>query len=49
MISIFDGKIKLSNNLKWKIHGVSSLYVADNSALPYIGAENQILTTIALA
>lgn len=32
-----------------QIHGVSNLYVADNSALPYIGAENQTLTTIALA
>lgn len=32
-----------------QIHGVSGLYVADNSALPYIGAENQTLTTIALA
>lgn len=32
-----------------QIHGVSGLYVADNSALPYIGAENQTLTTVALA
>jgi choline dehydrogenase-like flavoprotein len=32
-----------------QIHGVSGLYVADNSVLPYIGAENQTLTTIALA
>ncbi|WP_307474638.1 GMC oxidoreductase [Paenibacillus harenae] len=32
-----------------QIRGVSGLYVADNSALPYIGAENQTLTTIALA
>ena len=32
-----------------QIQGVSGLYVADNSALPYIGAENQTLTTIALA
>jgi choline dehydrogenase-like flavoprotein len=32
-----------------KIHGVSGLYVADNSALPRIGAENVTLTTIALA
>nr|WP_223192547.1 GMC family oxidoreductase [Paenibacillus sedimenti] len=32
-----------------QIRGVSGLYVADNSALPYIGAENQTLSTIALA
>lgn len=32
-----------------RIHGVTGLYVADNSALPGTGAENQTLTTIALA
>lgn len=32
-----------------QIRGMTGLYVADNSALPYIGAENQTLTTIALA
>ena len=32
-----------------QIRGVSGLYVADNSAVPNIGAENQTLTTIALA
>ncbi|KRE46423.1 2-keto-gluconate dehydrogenase [Paenibacillus sp. Soil522] len=32
-----------------QIHGISGLYVADNSALPDTGAENQTLTTIALA
>lgn len=32
-----------------QVRGVSGLFVADNSALPYIGAENQTLTTIAFA
>lgn len=32
-----------------QIRGISGLFVADNSALPYIGAENPTLTTIALA
>ncbi|MFC5649781.1 GMC oxidoreductase [Paenibacillus solisilvae] len=32
-----------------QIRGASGLYVADNSALPYIGAENPTLTTIAFA
>ncbi|WP_397376170.1 GMC oxidoreductase [Paenibacillus sp. sptzw28] len=32
-----------------QIHGISGLFVADNSALPDTGAENQTLTTIALA
>ncbi|WP_223193050.1 GMC oxidoreductase [Paenibacillus sedimenti] len=32
-----------------QVRGVSGLFVADNSALPYIGAENPTLTTIALA
>lgn len=31
------------------IHGVRGLYAADNSVLPYIGAENVTLTTIAQA
>ncbi|OXM83837.1 GMC oxidoreductase [Paenibacillus rigui] len=31
------------------IHGVSGLYAADNSVLPFIGAENNTLTTIAQA
>ncbi|XEC96264.1 GMC oxidoreductase [Paenibacillus tarimensis] len=32
-----------------QIRGISGLFVADNSALPDTGAENQTLTTIALA
>ncbi|KRE64486.1 GMC oxidoreductase [Paenibacillus sp. Soil750] len=32
-----------------QIHGISGLYVADNSVLPYIGAENLTLTTVAFA
>ncbi len=32
-----------------QIRGISGLFVADNSALPYIGAENPTLTTVALA
>ncbi|WP_425414593.1 GMC oxidoreductase [Paenibacillus harenae] len=32
-----------------QVHGLSGLFVADNSALPNTGAENQTLTTIALA
>lgn len=32
-----------------QIRGVSGLFVADNSALPFIGAEHPTLTTIALA
>jgi choline dehydrogenase-like flavoprotein len=32
-----------------QIRGVSGLFVADNSVLPYIGAENVTLTTVALA
>lgn len=32
-----------------QVHGVSGLFVADNSALPDTGAENQTLSTIALA
>lgn len=32
-----------------EIRGVTGLYVADNSALPYIGSENPTLTTVALA
>ncbi|MFC5647906.1 GMC family oxidoreductase [Paenibacillus solisilvae] len=32
-----------------QIHGISSLYVADNSVLPPIGGANPTLTTVALA
>ncbi|MBD0384658.1 GMC family oxidoreductase N-terminal domain-containing protein [Paenibacillus sp. WST5] len=32
-----------------EIRGVTGLFVADNSALPFIGAENPTLTTVALA
>ncbi|MDQ6421632.1 GMC family oxidoreductase [Paenibacillus sp. LHD-117] len=32
-----------------QIHGVSGLYVADNSVLPSVGATNPTLTTVALA
>ncbi len=32
-----------------QIHGISGLYVADNSILPWLGAANPTLTTIALA
>ena len=32
-----------------QVHGISGLYVADNSVLPFIGAENPTLTTVALA
>lgn len=32
-----------------RIRGISGVYVADNSALPDTGAENQTLTTVALA
>ena len=32
-----------------QVHGIAGLYVADNSVLPYIGADNPTLTTVALA
>jgi choline dehydrogenase-like flavoprotein len=32
-----------------QIRGISGLFVADNSALPFIGSENPTLTTVALA
>ncbi|XEC94725.1 GMC oxidoreductase [Paenibacillus tarimensis] len=32
-----------------QVHGISGLYVADNSVLPYIGSGNPTLTTVALA
>jgi choline dehydrogenase-like flavoprotein len=32
-----------------QIHGISNLYVADNSVLPSIGASNPTLTTVALS
>ncbi|MZQ86080.1 LysM peptidoglycan-binding domain-containing protein [Paenibacillus sp. 5J-6] len=32
-----------------RIHGISNLYVADNSVIPYSGAANPTLTTVALA
>lgn len=32
-----------------QIHGVSGLYVADNSVLPSVGTANVTLTTVALA
>lgn len=32
-----------------QIHGISGLYVADNSVLPSIGAANPVLTIVALA
>ncbi|UKS27351.1 GMC oxidoreductase [Paenibacillus sp. HWE-109] len=32
-----------------RIHGMSNLYVADNSVIPYSGAANPTLTTVALA
>lgn len=32
-----------------QIRGVAGLFVADNSSLPYIGAEDPTLTTVALA
>lgn len=36
-------------NLYGKVHGISGLYVADNSVLPFIGSGNPTLTTVALA
>lgn len=38
-----------ASNRYGQIHGVSGLYVADNSVLPSIGAANPTLTTVALA
>ncbi|MFJ7941550.1 GMC oxidoreductase [Peribacillus sp. NPDC096622] len=38
-----------ATDLNGQIHGVSGLYVADNSVLPWLGAANPTLTTIALA
>jgi choline dehydrogenase-like flavoprotein len=38
-----------STNRFGQIHGVSGLYVADNSILPTTGAANPTLTTVALA
>ncbi|MEW9700208.1 GMC oxidoreductase [Paenibacillus sp. SI8] len=32
-----------------QVHGISGLYVADNSVLPFLGAANPTLTTVALA
>lgn len=32
-----------------QVHGISGLYVADNSVLPFIGSGNPTLTTVALA
>ncbi|MBY9077933.1 GMC family oxidoreductase [Paenibacillus sp. HN-1] len=32
-----------------KVHGISGLYVADNSVLPFLGSANPTLTTVALA
>ncbi|MBW5446417.1 GMC family oxidoreductase [Cohnella sp. CFH 77786] len=32
-----------------KVHGISGLYVADNSILPFLGSGNPTLTTVALA
>jgi choline dehydrogenase-like flavoprotein len=32
-----------------QVHGITGLYVADNSVLPFIGSENPTLTTVALA
>jgi choline dehydrogenase-like flavoprotein len=32
-----------------QVHGISGLYVADNSILPFIGSGNPTLTTVALA
>lgn len=32
-----------------QVHGVTGLYVADNSVIPTIGASNPTLTSIALA
>jgi choline dehydrogenase-like flavoprotein len=36
-------------DLYGQVHGISGLYVADNSVLPYIGSGNPTLTTVALA
>ncbi|MCA0753732.1 GMC family oxidoreductase N-terminal domain-containing protein [Paenibacillus sp. N4] len=36
-------------DLYGQVHGISGLYVADKSVLPYIGAGNPTLTTVALA
>lgn len=36
-------------DLYGQVHGIARLYVADNSVLPYIGAGNPTLTTVALA
>ncbi|WP_063891976.1 GMC oxidoreductase [Paenibacillus sp. Soil787] len=36
-------------DLYGQVHGISGLYVADNSVLPFIGSGNPTLTTVALA
>ncbi|MCK9859034.1 GMC family oxidoreductase [Paenibacillus sp. ATY16] len=38
-----------ATNLYGEIHGVSGLFIADNSVLPTIGAANPTLSTVALA
>ncbi len=38
-----------ATNRYGQIHGISGLYVADNSVLPSMGAVNPTLTTVALA
>lgn len=44
-----DNPFSSATNKYGQIHGISGLYVADNSVLPSIGATNPTLTTIALA
>lgn len=44
-----DNPSTSATNRYGQLHGMSNLYVADNSILPYSGAANPTLTTVALA
>lgn len=51
-----NGFTRLKNSMKSKVtnefgqvHGISGLFVAENSILPFIGAANPTLTTVAVA
>lgn len=44
-----DNPLTSAANRYGQIHGISGLYVADNSVLPPIGGANPTLTTVALA
>nr|WP_263575867.1 GMC family oxidoreductase [Paenibacillus vietnamensis] len=44
-----DRSCPSATNLYGQIHGISGLYVADNSVHPTTGAAHPTLTTVALA